>query len=280
MTSPYANKPVLISGCSTGIGHYVAMQLHRRGYKVFASARKQRDVQALKDAGLEAYLMDLRDSDSIRETVKRVMSQTDGKLYALFNNAGYAQPGAVEDLSREHLRLQFETNLFGAMELTNMVIPTMRKQGYGRIIQNSSILGFVSPPFRGAYNASKFALEGLTDAMRLELRGSGIFVSLIQPGPIDSKFRQNAVAQFEEHIDIENSIHHEHYTRVLQRLKKEGPSTSFTLPPSAVYTRVLKALESRRPRLRYSVTFPTYLMRVLKRVLPERVLDALLVRFV
>ena len=150
------------------------------------------------------------------------MQQTDGKLYALFNNGAFGLPGAVEDLSRENLKYQFETNVFGWLELTNLVIPVMRKQGYGRIIQNSSILGFVAMPFRGAYNASKYAIEGLSDTLRLELKGTGIYVSLIEPGPITSKFRANAVKALQQNIDIENSIHREKYIGVLERLNKQG----------------------------------------------------------
>jgi short-subunit dehydrogenase len=202
--------------------------------------------------------------------------RTKGELYALFNNGAFGLPGAVEDLSRDAIRAQFETNFFGWLELTNRVLPVMREQGYGRIIQNSSILGFVAMPFRGAYNATKFAIEGLSDTLRLELHGTDIHVSLVEPGPILSRFRANALVALQKYIDIEHSVHNERYRRVLQRLNKEGPAVPFTLPPEAVLKKVIHALESRKPRARYYVTFPTYLFGYLKRVLPTRTLDRLL----
>ena len=271
-------RAVLITGCSSGIGHCVATGLKQRGYRVFATARRQESVEELIAEGFESLQLDLADSQSIQQAFERVMQQTDGQLYALFNNGAFGLPGAVEDLSRENLKYQFETNVFGWLELTNLVIPVMRKQGYGRIIQNSSVLGFVAMPFRGAYNASKYAIEGLSDTLRLELRGTGIFISLIEPGPIISKFRANAVAAMEQNIDIENSVHREKYIGVLQRLNKQGPAAPFTLPPEAVLKRVLHALESKQPKPRYYVTFPTYLFGYLKRLLSFRQMDFLLAR--
>ncbi len=274
-TSP---RSILITGCSSGIGRCVAEGLRARGYRVFATARKTADVEALASAGFEALRLDLDDSNSIRGAVATVLERTGGELYALFNNGAFGLPGAVEDLSREALQAQFETNFFGWAELTNRVIPVMRTRGEGRIIHNSSVLGFVAMPFRGAYNASKFALEGLSDTLRLELRGSDIHVVLIEPGPIESRFRQNALRALERHIDIEHSLHRDKYQGVLQRLQKQGPAVPFTLPPEAVLKRVIHALESPRPKPRYAVTFPTYLFTVLKRLLSTRMLDALLVR--
>ncbi len=206
------------------------------------------------------------------------MQLTDGKLYALFNNGAFGLPGAVEDLTRDSLKLQFETNVFGWLELTNLVIPVMRKQGFGRIIQNSSVLGFVAMPFRGAYNASKYAIEGLSDTLRLELKDTDIHVSLIEPGPIISQFRANAVKALQQHIDIENSVHRDKYIDVLERLNKQGPAAPFTLPPEAVLKRVIVILESKTPKPRYYVTFPTYLFAFLKRLLGHRQLDYLLAR--
>ena len=271
-------KPVLITGCSSGIGYCVAAGLKQRGYRVIATARRPESVDMLKQEGFESLQLDLSDSDSIRQAFQQVMQLTDGKLYALFNNGAFGLPGAVEDLSRENLKYQFESNVFGWLELTNLVIPVMRKQGYGRIIQNSSVLGFVAMPFRGAYNASKYAIEGLSDTLRLELRGTGIYVSLIEPGPITSQFRANAVKAMKQNIDIENSVHREKYIGVLERLNKQGPSAPFTLPPEAVLKRVLHALESRQPKPRYYVTFPTYLFGYLKRLLSFRQMDFLLAR--
>ena len=269
-------KSILITGCSSGIGRCVAHGLAKRGYRVFATARQQADVEQLNSARLESLQLDLSDSVSINRAVDAILDRTGGRLDALFNNGAYGQPGAVEDLSREVLRAQFETNLFGWHELTNRVLPVMREQGHGRIIHNSSVLGFVALPFRGAYNASKYALEGLTDTLRLELRGTVIYVSLIEPGPIESRFRANAFAVYKKTIDPETSVHREKYRRLEQRLTTEGPVVPFTLPAEAVLKKVIKALESRRPRPRYYVTFPTYLFAGLKRVLTDRALDRFL----
>jgi NAD(P)-dependent dehydrogenase (short-subunit alcohol dehydrogenase family) len=269
-------KSVLITGCSSGIGLSVAEGLRGKGYRVFATARKASDVARLTAAGFESLQLDLADPTSIRTAVDDILVRTDGTLDALFNNGAYGQPGAVEDLSREVLRAQFETNLFGWHELTNWVIPVMRRQGHGRIIQNSSVLGFVALQFRGAYNASKFALEGLTDTLRLELAGTGIHVSLIEPGPITSRFRENAFKAYQRNINPDTSVHRDKYMRMEERLTKQGPAIPFTLPPEAVLKKVLHALESRRPRARYYVTFPTYLFGFLKRVLSARLLDRVL----
>jgi NAD(P)-dependent dehydrogenase (short-subunit alcohol dehydrogenase family) len=269
-------KPILITGCSTGIGHCVAHGLKRRGYRVFASARRPEDVQRLRDEGLEALRLDLDDSAGIAAAVDEVLERTGGILYALFNNGAYGQPGAVEDLSRDMLRAQLETNLLGWLELTNRVIPVMRRAGEGRIIQNSSVLGLVALPFRGAYNCSKYALEGLTDTLRLELKGSGVHVSLVEPGPIESRFRANAHAAFLKNIDRENSFFREKYAAAERRLVKEGPAAPFTLPPEAVLKKVIHALESPRPRARYYVTVPTYLFGTLRRLLPTSWLDRVL----
>lgn len=279
MSSPApsnTHKNIIITGCSTGIGYCVAKGLQARGYRVFATARRAESVEALNNEGLESLQLDLDDSASIRTAVSEILARTDGELYALFNNGAYGIPGAVEDLSRDTLRTQFETNVFGWQELTNLVLPVMRRQGYGRIIQNSSVLGFVAMPFRGAYNASKFAIEGLSDTLRLELTGTGIHISLIEPGPIISQFRANGVRLLEQHIDIENSIHRDKYRRVLERLKQPGPVAPFTLPPEAVLEKVIHALESRQPKARYHVTVPTYLFAFLKRFLPDRLMDKIL----
>jgi NAD(P)-dependent dehydrogenase (short-subunit alcohol dehydrogenase family) len=271
-------RTILITGCSSGIGHCVARGLAARGYRVFATARRAESVEELTAEGFESLQLDLADSDSIAAAVDKILERTGGRLDALFNNGAYGQPGAVEDLSREVLRLQFETNLFGWHELTNRVLPAMRRQGHGRIIHNSSVLGFVALPFRGAYNASKYALEGLTDTLRLELRGSGIYVVLIEPGPIESRFRPNAYAAYKRHIDPAASVHRDRYLKMEQRLQKEGPVVPFTLPPEAVLKKVVRALESPRPKARYYVTFPTGLFAMLKRVLTQNMLDKMLVR--
>ncbi|HXH03020.1 MAG TPA: SDR family oxidoreductase [Candidatus Competibacteraceae bacterium] len=269
------SRSILITGCSSGIGLCVARGLRQRGHRVFASARRDEDVARLHGEGLESLRLDLDQSESIRAAVHEVLERTGGTLDALFNNAAYGQPGAVEDLSRAALRAQFETNLFGTVELINRVIPVMRRQGHGRIIQNSSVLGLVAMPYRGAYNASKFALEGITDTLRLELKGSGIHVSLIEPGPITSRFRSNAYRMYLHHIDPSRSVHRERYQIMEQRLLKQAPAVPFTLPPEAVLKKVVHALENPRPRVRYYVTVPTYLFATLRRLLPYRWLDGI-----
>ncbi|TAN47090.1 MAG: SDR family oxidoreductase [Methylococcaceae bacterium] len=271
-----SEKSVLITGCSSGIGYCVAKGLQARGYRVFATARKPEDVAQLQREGLESCRLDLTDSASIRLALDWVLEKTGGTLYALFNNGAYGQPGAVEDLPREALREQFETNLFGWHELTTLVIPVMRRQGYGRIIQNSSVLGFVAMKYRGAYNASKYALEGLSDTLRLELKGSGIHIVLVEPGPILSRFRDNAYQQYQRHIQPCHSPHRFAYLSMEARLQKPGPAVPFTQGPEAVLHAVLHALESKRPKLRYYVTFPTHLFALLRRILPFRWLDEIL----
>ena len=273
-----SHKSVLITGCSSGIGYCVARGLRDRGYRVFATARRPKDVQRLADEGFESLLLDLDRSETIASALAELLDRTGGRLYGLFNNGAYGQPGAVEDLETEVLRAQFETNLFGWHELTRRIIPLMRRQGEGRIIQNSSVLGFVALTYRGAYNASKYALEGLSDTLRLELHGSGVHISLIEPGPIESRFRANAYEKWRQNIDPEQSFHRSAYRAMAERLQKQGPAVPFTLPPEAVFKRVIHALESPRPKPRYYVTFPTYLFGTLKRLLPARTLDRILRR--
>jgi short-subunit dehydrogenase len=269
---------VLITGCSSGIGYCVAHGLHKRGYNVIASARKHEDVERLCQEGLQCIQLDLDSSGSIEKAVTETLRLGNGKIYALFNNASYGQPGAVEDLNRDVLRQQFETNFFGTAELTNKILPIMRKQGYGRIIQNSSVLGLITLCYRGAYNASKFALEGLTDTLRQELADTDIHVSLIEPGPVKSQFRANAFKAYQKNIDAEHSVHREIYQKIEQRLQKQGAAAPFTLPPDAVLKKVIHALESNRPKPRYYVTVPTYLFGILRRLLSTRALDKILLR--
>ena len=271
-------RAILITGCSTGIGLCAAEGLVVRGYRVFATARKPEDVIMLQAKGLEALQLDLADSASIQAAVGEVLARTEGRLDALFNNAGYGQPGAVEDLSRDALRAQFETNLFGMIELTNLVLPVMRQQGAGRIIQNSSLLGYVALAYRGAYNASKFAIEGITDTLRLELAGSGIHVSLIEPGPISSRFRANAFELYQRYIDKTHSVHRAKYEAMERRLTKLGPAAPFTLPPEAVLAALIHALESKHPRIRYRVTVPSTLFMLCKRFLSDAMLDRVMLQ--
>jgi NAD(P)-dependent dehydrogenase (short-subunit alcohol dehydrogenase family) len=269
-------RTVFITGCSSGIGYCVAHGLQKRGFRVIASARKPGDVQRLRDEGLDCIELNLDHPESIARAVAELADKCERKVYGLFNNAGFGQPGAVEDLRREVLQAQFETNVFGTIELTNQILPWMRAAGEGRIIQNSSLLGLVSLAYRGAYNASKYALEGLYDTLRLELSDTGIYPILIEPGPITSHFRANAFAAYKRNIDIDNSAHRQAYLATEKRLTRSGAAAPFTLPPEAVLDRVVRALESGRPRPRYYVTFPTYLFGTLKRVLSARWLDRVL----
>ncbi len=269
-------KTILITGCSSGIGYSTARELKKRGHHVIATARKSEDVDRLTQEGFSALQLDLADSQSIQQAVDQAIELTDGKIDALFNNGAFGQPGAVEDLTRDVLRHQFETNLFGTHELTNLLVPLMRRQGHGRIIYNSSVLGLVAMRYRGAYNASKFALEGLADTLRLELYGTHIHISLIEPGPILSNFRNNSYALYKKNIDPSHSYHKAAYEAMEARLQKEGAAVAFTLPAEAVTGKVIHALEAKQPKMRYYVTFPTYLFAVLKRILPMSWLDALL----
>ncbi len=278
IVSAITKKTIFVTGASTGIGYYCAKALQADGYRVIASCRKTEDVQRLRDQGLTCIQLDLADSASVQAGAQQALALCDGKLYGLFNNGAYGQPGLVEDLSRDNLRRQFETNVFGWQELTNLLLPAMFAQGEGRIVQNSSILGFIAMPFRGAYNASKYALEGLTDTLRLELTGTNVHVSLIEPGPITSAFRRNALLALQTNVDSSRTRLPHIYDRALQRLSNPGPNSRFTLGPEAVYPKLKHALEARRPRARYYVTFPTYLMGYLKRALSSRMMDRVLLR--
>lgn len=278
-TSGHISKAILITGCSSGIGLAAAQALQSRGYQVIASCRKAEDVERLHEEGLQHVIqLDLASSDSIKNAVAEALSIAGNNLFALFNNGAYGQPGAVEDLSRDALRRQFETNLFGTHELTCELLPHFLQLKDARIVQNSSVLGLVAMPFRGAYNASKFALEGLTDTLRLELDSTAVKISLIEPGPITSRFRQNALEVFQKEININNSRHKNSYQQSLERLRKKGPAAPFTLPPEAVVKKLIHALESPRPRSRYYVTFPTYLMGALRRLTSTRALDRLVLK--
>lgn len=266
-------KNILITGCSSGIGLCAAKTLLQRGYNVIATVRTETDKAALQQQGLQVVLMELADEKSVTEVMAECMTLFEGRIDGLFNNAAFGQPGAVEDLSRQALQQQFETNVFGTQQLTNLVIAEMRKQGHGRIVYNSSVLGIVSLAYRGAYNASKYAIEGLADTLRLELHGTGIHISLIEPGPITSRFRANAFAKYQQHIDKDHSAHQHTYEAMEARLNKQGPAAPFTLPADAVVAKCLHAFEAKTPKIRYYVTFPTYLFATLKRLLPHSFLD-------
>lgn len=270
-----AQRSILITGCSSGIGLDAARTLHARGWRVFATCRAEADCDRLRAEGLDSFRLDYTDAASMAAAVERAAGATGGRLDALFNNGAFACPGAVEDLPTDALRAIFETNLFGWHELTRRVIPLMRAQGAGRIVQCSSVLGFVGLKWRGAYVATKHALEGLSDVMRLEMAGTGVEVILIEPGPIATRIRENAIPHFERWIDWRGSARAAEYAGLLDRLYKPAEKKdAFELPPSAVTAKLIHALESPRPRPRYYVTTPTYMMGALRRLLPTRALDA------
>lgn len=270
-----AHRSILITGCSSGIGLSAAHIMRGRNWRVFPTARSQADVDRLSDLGFEAFRLDYEDPDSIEATAREVLQLTDGALSAVFNNGAYAVPGALEDLPTEALRSLFEANFIGWHDLTRRLVPSMRVNGSGRIVQCSSVLGFVALKYRGAYTASKFALEAYSDTLRQELKGTGIHVSLIEPGPIDTRFTQNALANFQRWIGedgLQASRHRKTYEK--RRIRMEaGEPGPFKLPPEAVVKRLVHAVEANRPKARYHVTIPTTVMAVAKRVLPTSLLD-------
>ncbi|UWR58294.1 SDR family NAD(P)-dependent oxidoreductase [Phaeobacter inhibens] len=272
-------KTILMTGCSSGIGLDAARGMRERGWTVFASCRQRVDCDRLRAQGFISPLMDYTNAETLRSGLDEVLEHTGGTLDVLFNNGAHGLPGAVEDVSTDGLRSIFESNVFGWHELTRNVIPVMRAQGHGRIVQNSSILGFVSFPWRGAYVATKHAIEGLTDTMRIELRDSGIRVILIEPGPVTSKIREKAIPHFEKYVDWENSALRDRYeTNLLKRLYESTGPDRFELPASAVTAKLVHACESRRPHPRYYVTVPTHVGGVLKRILTTRAIDRILAR--
>ncbi|AUQ48483.1 short-chain dehydrogenase/reductase [Phaeobacter inhibens] len=272
-------KTILMTGCSSGIGLDAAHGMRERGWTVFAACRQRVDCDRLRAQGFISPLMDYTNAETLRSGLDEVLEHTGGTLDVLFNNGAHGLPGAVEDVSTDGLRSIFESNVFGWHELTRNVIPVMRAQGHGRIVQNSSILGFVSFPWRGAYVATKHAIEGLTDTMRVELRDSGIRVILIEPGPVTSKIREKAIPHFEKYVDWENSALRDRYeTSLLKRLYESTGPDRFELPASAVTVKLVHACESRRPHPRYYVTVPTHVGGVLKRILTTRAIDRILAR--
>jgi NAD(P)-dependent dehydrogenase (short-subunit alcohol dehydrogenase family) len=266
-------RTILITGCSSGIGLCAAQTLKARGWRVFATARKPKDIARLKtEVGVESLYLDYAEPESIAAAAKHVLEATDGSLDALFNNGGYGQPGALEDIRRDVLRAQFEANVFGWHDLTACFIPAMRGRGQGRIVFCSSVLGLIAAPYRGSYAASKFAVEALADTLRMELQGSGIHVALIEPGPIATRFVEHAIEAYRRNVDLEASHHRETYKARIARMEAGGQQT-YKLGPEAVVAKLVHALESARPRSRYYVTLPTYAVALLRRLLPASALD-------
>lgn len=266
-------RAILITGCSSGIGLACARVMKARGWRVLATARREEDLRRLeRETGVEALHLELGNPQSVEACAAEALQRTDGKLFALFNNAAYGQVGAVEDLTADVLRHQLEVNVVGQHALVRAVLPAMRAQGQGRIVQCSSVLGLVAAPYRGAYCASKFALEALSDALRLELAGSGVSVSLIEPGPIRTEFVASALKRFRASVDIEGSVHRETYLARLKSMEAAG-TNRFKLEPEAVAAKLVHALEASRPRPRYFVTVPTYTAAMLRRLLPTWAMD-------
>jgi len=271
-------ETVLVTGCSSGIGYHVAKGLKERGYNVYTTARKAEDVERLISEGFKCLQLDYADSESVQDLANELMLLVGTNLYAVFHNGAYGQPGAVEDLTRETMEKQFATNVFGWMELNNRLIVLMRHNNRGRIIFNSSVLGLISLPFRGAYNASKYAIEGFADTLRLELSDTNIKVSLIEPGPIESRFRPNALQALKDNVNMDDSVHRDRYKGTLQRLAKQGNVDPYTLKPEAVLKKVLHALESKNPQAHYYVTIPTYVMGTMKRLLSAKWMDKFILK--
>lgn len=269
-------KTLLITGCSSGIGYATALALQARGHRVIASCRKSSDQHRLESIGLTTILLDLNDNHSIDIGFEQAMELSGGKIDVLINNAGYGQAGAIEDLSTDLLKRQFQTNLFGLHELTRQLIPVMRQQGEGRIINISSILGLVSMPFRGAYNASKHALEAYSDSLRLELRDANIQVITLNPGPIDSRFRDSVVEGSLASVKMQDSHFQKQYQFMLDEFRSQKAESIFTCQPDAVIKKLIPAVEKRRPKKRYYVTFPAYFLMMMKRLLPTALLDRLM----
>lgn len=272
-------KSILITGCSSGIGHDAAHGLARAGWRVFATCRAEADCERLRGEGLECFRLDYADETSIAAAVDEALARTGGTLDAVFNNGAFACPGAVEDLPRGALRAIFEVNLFGVHDLTRRVIPAMRAQGHGRIVNCSSVLGLVGMRWRGAYVATKFAMEGLTDTLRLEMADTPIRVILIEPGPVTSRIRANSIPHFERWIDWRASARREQYeSSLIKRLYRSRKPDRFELPPSAVTAKLRHAIEAKNPRSRYHVTTPTHVVAAARRLLPGFLLDRLLGR--
>jgi len=266
---------IVITGCSTGIGLETANYLKDKFVKVYPTAREKKDVEMLKSLGFEhAMQLDVRNPEEINAVITKVL-EIDGKIDVWFNNAGFGQPGAIEDITTDTLRKQFETNVFGLHECTRQIIPVMRKQGYGKIIQHSSVLGIISLFGRGAYNASKYAIEGLTDTLRLELKDTQIYPVLLNTGPVTSHFRQTAVKKLKENVDIEHSVFTDKYH---QSIEGTGRKVPFNEEAESVARVVHTIILADKPKPRYYITKATYLLGYLKRVLSTRLLDTILIK--
>lgn len=273
------SRSVLVTGCSSGIGAATALLLRDAGWQIFPTARKPEDLEALRAQGFVPIALDVAEAASVERAVQELLGRTGGTLGALVNNAGFCQAGALEDVTRDALRAQFEANLFGLHQLTRALLPIFRRQGFGRIVNVSSVLGRISSPMLGAYCASKFALEGLSDALRIELWNSGIWIALVEPGAILSRFRQNAAEALDRTVDRSQSGFGDIYAHEIERRRRQVKKPDWvTRPPEEVARKILHALESRRPRRRYRVTLPAHLAELAVRFIPQAWTDPLLAR--
>jgi NAD(P)-dependent dehydrogenase (short-subunit alcohol dehydrogenase family) len=274
MTAP--SRAVLITGCSTGIGRETAEHLVSRRWRVYATARRLESIKELGEAGCKILELDVTDDESMRAAVAEVEDR-DGAVFALVNNAGYGQEGAVEEVSMNDVRRQFETNVFGLARMTQLVLPGMRRQGAGRIVNISSMGGKLTFPGGGAYHASKYAVEALSDALRFEVRGFGVHVSVVEPGTIKTRFGDTATSSV-EHLQDPESPYAAFNQVLVERINDayEGKLARFAAPPEAVAKVIAKAISARRPRTRYRVTLAARMMLATRKVMPDRGWDLFL----
>lgn len=277
--SPSPSRAVLITGCSTGIGRATARRLAGGGYTVYATARRPESIADLEQAGCRTLAVDVTDEDSM-QTAVRVVEDAEGAVGVLVNNAGYSQGGPVEQVPMDAVRRQFETNVFGSIRLIQLVLPGMRRQGWGKIVNVGSMGGRVTFPGGGLYHATKYSLEALSDALRFETRGFGVDTILIEPGLIVSDFARAAV-------DTTNSLGdgdgdttegvYEQFNAKLASLTTRvyaGPMRHLGGDPDAVAKAIEKAISRRRAPTRVPVTPSARLTMLQRRLLPDRVWDA------
>jgi NAD(P)-dependent dehydrogenase (short-subunit alcohol dehydrogenase family) len=265
-------KTVLITGCSSGIGKATAARLAGHGWDVYATARRPETLTELADAGCHTLALDVTDEASMVDAVDAVKAEA-GRIDALVNNAGYSQSGAAETLDLDDVRRQFETNVFGLLRMSQLVLPTMRDQGDGRIVNISSMGGKLVFPGGGAYHATKYSVEALSDAMRFEVAGFGIKVVIIEPGLITTNFDQAAV----DSMDLHDPGPYAHFNQRVASSTTDaysGPMKRLGGPPEAVATVIEKALTTRRPRPRYTVTPSAKLSMITRRMMTDRMWDS------
>jgi NAD(P)-dependent dehydrogenase (short-subunit alcohol dehydrogenase family) len=269
------SKAVLITGCSSGIGHSTALELARRGWKVYATARKPESISDLADAGCTTLALDVTDEESRRTAVQRVID-AEGAVGVLINNAGYSQSGAVESVPIDQVRDQFETNVFGLLRMCRLVLPGMRAQHWGKIVNLSSMGGRLTFPGGGIYHATKYAVEALSDAMRFEVRGFGVDVIIIEPGLIVTKFGETAAGSVHTPEDDRAYADFNRHVAKLTEEAYKGPMAKLGAGPEAVAKTIADAISAKRPKARYPVTPSARLMIGQRRLVPDRVWDLIM----